>query len=56
MVPTIFCMRYIPSGTTGVESSVLIGYFSGVPYLFGTEGYEACCVLFVTSCLYFSVV
>ena len=56
MLPNLFCTKFIPSGTADFESSVLIGCCATAQYLFGAEGYGACCGLFDTSCLYFSVV
>ena len=56
MLPNILSTRFIPSGPAVFESSVLIGSCADAPYLFGAEGCGACCGLFDTSCLYFSVV
>ena len=56
MLPTIFCTQFIPSGTASFDSSFFIGSWESVPYFFGAEVYGACCGLFDTSCLYFSVV
>ena len=55
MLLTIFCTRFPPYGYAGFESSILIGYCVTVPYLFGAEGYGACCGLFDISCLYFFI-
>ena len=56
MLLTILCTQFIPYGPDDFESSILIGYCVDAPYLFGNEGCGACCGLFDTSCLYFSVV
>ena len=53
MLKAFLCTWFIPSGSSGFESSVLIGSCAAAPYLFGAEGYGACCCIFHTSCLYF---
>ena len=49
----IFYTRFIPSETTGFDSYVLTGSCDAAPYLFGAEGYGACCSRFDISCWYF---
>ena len=56
MLKAFFCTWFIPSGSSGFESSVLIGSYATAPYFFGADGYGACCVRFDISCWYFSVV
>ena len=56
MLPTIFCMRFIPSGPSEFDSYVFIGSCVAASYFLGAEGYSVCYGIFDTSCLYFSVV